>query len=205
MNTLEIKYNHKINNWSEFYKYANKQFVEYEKLEGRDWKKYDFSIDCSEDQLLFKDMLQIRCIEELTEASIAFKEGEKEHFFEEITDAINFLVSAYCMADLPWMTYKSNLNEEFIEHRFDYLDELDIHYMFYEVIEKIGYLCNLLKNRPWAQSNYLVSMLDFNERAKDLWETFFSMLKSLGLSDEKLFELFERKYEVNKWRIKTGY
>ena len=71
--------------------------MNYEKLEGRDWKKYDFSIDCAEDQMLFKDMLQIRCIEELTEASIAFKEGSYEHFKEEITDALNFYLSAMVM------------------------------------------------------------------------------------------------------------
>ena len=99
MNTLEIKYNHKIQNWEDFKKFAKLQFLNYEKLEGRDWKTYDFSIDCSEDQMLFKDMLQIRCIEELTEASIAFKEKDFEHFKEEITDALNFFVSALCMCN----------------------------------------------------------------------------------------------------------
>ena len=83
MNTLEINYKHKINSFDDLWKYAKKQFIEYEKLEGRDWKNYDFSIDCAEDQMLFKDMLQIRCIEELTEASVAFENGEKEHFYEE--------------------------------------------------------------------------------------------------------------------------
>ena len=62
-----------------------------EKIEGiANWKEYSFSIDCAQDQMKFKDMLQIRFIEELTEASAA---EEYEHFWEEITDALNFFLS----------------------------------------------------------------------------------------------------------------
>ena len=84
MNTTEIKWNHEIKSFDELFKAAKEQFLMYEKLEGiDDWEKYDFSIDCSADQMKFKDMLQIRFIEELTEASIAMDE-EGEHFWEEI-------------------------------------------------------------------------------------------------------------------------
>lgn len=204
MNTLEINYKNQIKNWNDFKKYAKQQFVNYEKLEGRNWKKYDFSIDCAEDQMLFKDMLQIRCIEELTEASIAFKEEEFEHFKEEITDALNFFISAMVMIDydLKEPVLRDSSHSKVL---FSYMDELDIHHFFYKIIEKIGYLCNLLKNRPWAQSNYLVSMVDFNERLDDLYNAFWTLIRDLGFSKQEIFELFERKYEVNKWRIQTGY
>ena len=205
MNTLEVKYEHKINNWVDFVKYATKQFIEYEKLEGRNWKEYDFSIDCAEDQMLFKDMLQIRCIEELTEASIAYNESY-EHFIEEITDAINFFVSACVMCNkldkmpIPEINHKDRTKSIYNNTSYKELGNL-----FYTFIEKIGYLCNLLKNRPWTQSNYLVSILDFDERFNDLWFAFWDLLDLLGFSKEKVYECFERKYEVNKWRIKTGY
>lgn len=204
MNTLEIKYSGKIKNWDDFFKAAYKQFVNYEKLEGRDWKKYDFSIDCAEDQMLFKDMLQIRCIEELTEATAAL--NEPEHFMEEITDALNFFLSAYCMIGFDFSNRGKYLQEllEFNERSGDISFE-NCSYVFYQIVQDIGNLCNLLKNRPWAQSNYLVSMTDFNERVEDLWSTFWNVIWWIGLTPEKLFELFERKYEVNKWRIKTGY
>ena len=203
MNTLEINYKGKIKSFSDLFKFAKKQFVEYEKLEGRDWKEYDFSIDCAEDQMLFKDMLQIRCIEELTEATEAI--NDKDHFLEEVTDAINFFLSSYCMLDVNFDEFmdldellKDNINPDFITYE-------DCAYYFYLIIQDIGNLCNLLKNRPWAQSNYLVSMVDFNNRLHDLWDTFWKVIWWLGLSSKKVFELFERKYEVNKWRIKTGY
>ena len=96
MNTTEIKIKHKINSFEDLYKYANKQFLEYEKIEGiNNWKEYDFSIDCSQDQMKFKDMLQIRCIEELTEATHTL--DNEEHFWEEIGDSLNFFLSAYVM------------------------------------------------------------------------------------------------------------
>ena len=76
---------------------------------------------------------------------------------------------------------------------------------FYYIIDAIGDLCNLLKNRPWAQSNYLVSMYDFDERVKKLWIIFWNVIGWLGINKEQLFEMFERKYLVNVWRIQTGY
>ena len=98
--------------YDDLYKYAMKQFIEYEKLEGiNNWKEYDFSIDCSNDQMKFKDMLQIRCIEELTEATHAM--DNKEHFFEEMTDATNFFLSAYCMLGIDFKDFDDEaiLNE----------------------------------------------------------------------------------------------
>ena len=205
MNTTEIKMKYIINSFDDLYKYANKQFIEYEKLEGiNNWKEYDFSIDCSQDQMKFKDMLQIRCIEELTEATHAM--DNQEHFFEEITDAVNFFLSAYCMLGVDFKDFE---NVEYIlsqycprKHLPDYNDCAKY---FYYIVDDIGNLCNLLKNRPWAQSNYLVSMYDFNERLKTLWSTFWNVIGWLGITKEQLFEMFERKYEVNKFRIKTGY
>ena len=204
MNTTEIKIKGIIKSFPDLYKYAKKQFVEYEKIEGiEDWDKYDFSIDCSVDQMKFKDMLQIRCIEELTEATHAL--DNEEHFWEEITDSINFFLSSYCRLGVD---FNKLFNVEIILNNPS--SRMNINYencafLFYMIIDDIGNLCNLLKNRPWAQSNYLVSMYDFNERLETLWYDFWKVMSQLGIKPEKLFELFERKYEVNKWRIKTGY
>lgn len=205
MNTLEVKINHTINSFSDLYKYAKKQFINYEKLEGIDnWKEYGFSIDCSIDQMKFKDMLQIRFIEELTEATHSL--DDISHFMEEITDALNFFLSAYVMLGVDFTKLK---NPDDILYKRKYtpiiptFDECSL--LFYPLVDKVGYLCNLLKNRPWAQSNYLVSMLDFNERLEDLWNEFWLVIKKLKLNKTDIFELFERKYLVNKWRIQTGY
>lgn len=205
MNTTEIKLKHIINSFDDLYKYAMKQFLHYEKIEGIDnWKEYDFSIDCSEDQMKFKDMLQIRCIEELTEATHAL--DNEDHFYEEVTDALNFFLSAYCMLGVDFKDFKDpeQIMKETTPSNFK-IHLSWIGSLFYEIVDAIGDLCNLLKNRPWAQSNYLVSMYDFNLRLDKLWNTFWTVLARLALSKEQVFEMFERKYLVNAWRIKTGY
>lgn len=224
MNTTEVKTKGIIKSFEDLWKYARKQFLEYEKLEGiPDWEEYDFSIDCSEDQMKFKDMLQIRCIEELTEATDAL--DNEEHFYEEVTDALNFFLSAYCMlgtdfkAVIPgdkktWeeaakcslglgIPYPISIKKIAEEESQSEKDELYI--SFYYIVQSIGLLCNHLKNRPWAQSNYLVSMHDFEEDLKCLWLCFWDILGRLGLTEAKIFDLFERKYLVNKFRIESGY
>lgn len=206
MNTTEIKYNGEIDSFDKLYSMAMDQFVMYEKLEGvEDWSSYDFSIDCSEDQMKFKDMLQIRFIEELTEASIAMYEPE-EHFWEEIGDALNFFLSAYCMLGVDFKSFESpsiylgvGCNKEVPKDRDDFAIRV------YPVIEQVGYLCNLLKNRPWAQSNYLVSLTDFDERLSDLWTIFWVFLAHMKLTKEDVFEMFYKKYKVNEHRVRTGY
>ena len=203
MNTTEVQIKNLIKSFPDLYKYAEKQFLMYEKIEGIDnWKEYSFSIDCSTDQMKFKDMLQIRFVEELSEATHAL--DNKEHFLEEITDALNFFLSAYVMLGVDFKEF-SDPGKFLTNGRDLLLDYKKLGVLLYWVIDKVGYLCNLLKNRPWAQSNYLVSLYDFDIRLKDLWDTFWCVLGQIGLSDEKLFELFERKYLVNLWRIKTGY
>ena len=207
MNTLEVKTNNLIKSFDDLYKYARKQFINYEKLEGIDnWKEYGFSIDCSDDQMRFKDMLQIRCIEELTEATHTL--DHEDHFFEEVTDSLNFFLSAYCMLGVNFKEFEDPdkiLNESNTKLSIRPSAECLIGMYFYRIVHDIGNLCNLLKNRPWAQSNYLVSMLDFNERLHTLWHTFWGVLGVLNIKKEQIFDLFERKYLVNKWRIKTGY
>lgn len=202
MNTTEIQVKNIIKSFDDLYKYAKRQFIEYEKIEGiSNWKEYSFSIDCSQDQLKFKDMLQIRCIEELTEATHAL--DDDEHFYEEVTDSLNFFLSGYIMLDIDFS--KLDNPECILLGRRTLWDYDDIKLSFYNIVNDIGDLCNLLKNRPWSQSNYLVSMYDFNIRLNKLWNTYWSTLSDLGLTKEDIFTMFEKKYRVNKWRIKTGY
>lgn len=202
MNTTEIKVKNIIKSFPDLFKYAKKQFLEYEKIEGiDDWKEYSFSIDCSQDQMKFKDMLQIRCIEELTEATHAL--DNEEHFYEEVTDSLNFFLSAYIMLDIDLSKFKDP--EYILSGDRCIWSEDDIKLAFYNIVDDIGDLCNLLKNRPWSQSNYLVSMYDFNIRLEKLWNTYWKVLSNLGLDQYDIFTMFEKKYEVNKWRIKTGY
>lgn len=201
MNTIEIKIKGKIKTFKDIFFYAKKQFLAYEKIEGIN-NLDDFSIDCAVDQIKFKDMLQIRFVEELCEATEAI--DCKQHFYEEVTDAMNFLLSTYIMAGIDLNTLPDP-NKLIISEGNIPTTESECALLFFPLIFRCGMICNLLKNRPWAQSNYLVSLLDFNNEIQKLWIQFWEMMGQIGLKEEQLAQLFEQKYEVNKWRIKTGY
>ena len=209
MNTNDIKFNGEIKSFDDLFKFAREQFLNYEKIEGiNDWEAYDFSIDCSEDQMKFKDMLQIRFIEELTEASIAMDENEPTHFWEEITDALNFFLSAYVMLGVDFKKFP-NPEDYLYNTKYGFIKMIPSDDIFslwtYPVIEAVGYLCNLLKNRPWTESNYLVSMYDFNNRLEYLWEKFWCYLNNFYLSPADIFEMFYKKFKVNEVRRDSNY
>jgi hypothetical protein len=209
MNTSDIKFNGEIKSFDELFKAAREQFLLYEKLEGiDDWEKYDFSIDCSADQMKFKDMIQIRFIEELTEASMAL-EDPPEHFWEEIGDALNFFLSAYVMLGVDFKKLpdpqKILTRHEYAIHKIRIIHRDEYSLKVYPIIEDVGSLCNLLKNRPWSQSNFLVSMTDFNQRLEKLWVDFWELFNYMRVSPEEVFEMFWKKYQVNIHRIETGY
>ena len=206
MNTTEVIYSGEIKDFKTLYSLAKKQFLEYEKIEGiSNWEEYDFSLDCPEDQMKLKDMLQIRCIEEITEASVAIDEGE-EHFLEEIGDVINFFLSAYIMMGYDLNKLPSPGGLLCVSSGFKNVPTLNSYSIWgYKVIESIGKLCNLLKNRPWSESNYMVSIVDYNKRAMNLWFDFWTFISFLGLTSKDLFEIFWKKYIVNIHRRETHY
>ena len=47
--------------------------------------------------------------------------------------------------------------------------------------------------------------IDFEERLDNLISIYLNYLSLVGMSSEKLFDLFARKMSVNLFRIRTGY
>lgn len=189
------------------YNHHKKMFYKFMELEGiSNWKEYNFSIDTAADQTIFKDVLQIRFIEELTEATTSG--CIIDHFEEEIIDSFNFLLSGLValdmkLEDLPkWKDRKRNkLKLWFIlKYRRNKLNAET-----YKVVEKVGLLTNLLKSRPWAQNQLLVDSMMFNKRLVDLWVQFNEYINWLGIDLDTLYKLWYQKSEINYFRLKTGY
>jgi len=190
--------------WETIFKKQTEVFYEYMKQEGiEDWEKHDFCIDVLEDQEIFKDFL-FRIIEELTEATEDLIHAD--HFLEEIVDALNFLVETMIIynwnhKDLPkWKQFQYEPTKDFTQFKSTYLKA-----MFYKVVEKIGWCSNLLKNRKWKQSQYLVDLLIFEKRLQDVWIEFNELVYSLGITEQQLFEVWSQKMQCNLFRIRTKY
>lgn len=159
----------------------------------------NFDINTLEDQELFKKLCW-QIVEELTEAMEAKDKNEKDHVLEELIDAFNFMLELYQLygmaPDFAWgHTYgfrKDIADENFEEN-------------ILELIKTIGLAANCLKNREWRQSQYMVDLVVFEERLWIIWAMFAMLFGSIGVTEDKVRELWSLKYQVNLFRIKSKY
>lgn len=186
----------------------------------------EFDIDIYEDQMLLKEFLLERVVEEITEAGAAIKANHIEHFKEELIDVFNFLLETkiilgekykidgdivgnpvrdylekdWYMKDTPTDINKEELDEEEIQFRLTH-----IYMKLFHLVENIGLLTNLLKQRPWRESQYPVDVLTFRERWNDIWVNFWLSLSFIGFGFEEFKQIWSKKYQVNKFRIDSNY
>lgn len=159
----------------------------------------NFDINTLEDQELFRKLCW-QIVEELTEAMEAKDKNEKDHVLEELIDAFNFMLELYQLygmaPDFAWgHTYgfrKDIADENFEEN-------------ILELIKTIGLAANCLKNREWRQSQYMVDLVVFEERLWNIWAMFAMFFGSIGVTEDKVRELWSLKYQVNLFRIKSKY
>lgn len=175
----------------------------------------EFDIDIPEDQMLLKEFLLCRTVEELTEASIALKAEHFEHYKEELVDAFNFLIEASivlnysipekindgtCFDDSVYDGKFLNIQNNL---RYTYIRNIRSH--IYNVVEAIGLATNKLKLRPWRSSQYPVDLLSFKECYFDIWKEFYILIDYSCIYLEDLLKIWSRKYQVNKFRIDSHY
>ena len=159
----------------------------------------NFDINTLEDQELFKKLCW-QIVEELAEAKEAIEEElDGEHFDEELIDAFNFTLELY---HLYGMTPSFDWT---LPEWAQVLEDGDFAGDLLTLIGNIGMTANCLKNREWRQSQYLVDLVVFEDRLKRIWTYFVVMFEHLGLSENRVKELWSLKYQVNLFRIKSKY
>lgn len=158
----------------------------------------NFDINTLEDQELFKKLCW-QIVEELTEAMEAKDKNEKDHVLEELIDAFNFMLELYKLYGMtPTFDWTLPKWAQVLEDE-DFAGDL------LTLIGNIGMTANCLKNREWRQSQYLVDLVVFEDRLKGIWTYFVIMFEHLGLSENRVKELWSLKYQVNLFRIKSKY
>jgi len=75
----------------------------------------------------------------------------------------------------------------------------------YRVIAELVEATETLKNKAWKQSEVLTDTDHLEEELADALHFFIELCISLGIDSQKLFELYFKKSEVNKWRQATLY
>lgn len=174
---------------------------QYEPSEREIFKNFD--IDTYEDQEIFKKYCW-RITEEIVEALEDLE--HPQHFKEEITDAFNFLIELYnlygwSVTNLKWIFNKESIKNLDKKN----LDPVTAEIFSIKVIKSLGLTANLLKNRKWRQSQYLVDLLIFEKRFKQIWIDFQQLFWNCGITSEELFEQWSLKYKVNKFRLSSNY
>lgn len=64
---------------------------------------------------------------------------------------------------------------------------------------------NILKNRPWKQTQMMSKELDYQEAIVKAFIMYLGYLALNGFTPRTLFDLFYRKQQLNLWRQSTGY
>lgn len=177
-----------------------KKYFEYEP----DGMPEDFDINVYEDQKRIKDFLQIRFIEELCEATL--DTINKDHFLEELGDAFGFLLSAYLMYHDFDIEYTAENLEWKDKQRDSIWDDCQkMKASFYFVVEQVGATCNLLKNRPWKKTHYIVDLYKFEPLFYGIFSAFNRLCNECGFTLKDIYSIWSQKYQCNLWRMETEY
>lgn len=134
--------------------------------------------------------------------------SEIRHFFEEVIDALHFFTEASIIADLPREVIMADFDAYFKLMAdetpvFPAPDTIELH--CFKVIKMIGLAANCLKNKPWKQSQMPTDEMKFHTFMLTAWSSFFSFWRSLGATDQDLYDIYFKKNAVNQFRQETKY
>ncbi len=173
-------------------------------------------INDNKGQARIKDMFW-RCTEELMEALEAKEKGEETHFYEEIGDAMHFLVEAMLLAGVNPIVaeeYKDGLETLFVvvasgtpgpPSGFKTIREMTLSFAILEFIESMGLAANCLKNKPWKQTHMPTDVSKFTYCMLEAFNNFIGLCKVAGFDAQTLYEMYTRKNQVNRFRQESGY
>jgi hypothetical protein len=174
-----------------------KKYKDIEKLP--DWP---LNLDIAENQIIIKDFKQ-RGMEEVAEAIEGFRKGEIMHYKEELIDALHFFVELSILAGkdhtfYSYYKYKKNIDSDITIEK--------IYYKTGVLCEKFGLLMNVLKCKPWKQSQVLTDTGKFYKLLKEAFEYYLKYLHDCGGMDYiDIYNMYCRKNEVNQFRIRSNY
>ena len=77
--------------------------------------------------------------------------------------------------------------------------------LLFNVVYELNIARNLLKCRPWKQTQVMTKELDFQYSLVKAFYLYMGFLGLQGFSDESIYRLFFKKQRLNLWRQKTNY
>ena len=132
-----------------------------------------------------------RMTEEFTEATECMH-TDNTHFIEELVDGLHFLVELMILAGFyPTGDMKPR----------SVMTSITV----YHVIEPVGKAMNCLKNKPWKQTHMATDKEKFYGYLQEAWSNMIFLFEAWAIKPPKLYQLYYRKSEVNKFRQRSNY
>jgi hypothetical protein len=75
----------------------------------------------------------------------------------------------------------------------------------YRVVEELSEATNCLKNKPWKSTPVLTDIDHHDEEIADAFHFFIRYCINANIDAEKLYKLYFKKSEVNKFRQRSNY
>ena len=153
-----------------------------------------------------------RITEELGEALEAFEKHPhiRDHYDEELVDALHFLVEYTILAGLTLERFDAG-GEDKLDRLFDMYGTYRMRAydslcgQVGRVVKALAVACNCLKNKPWKNTHMVTDVDYFTQKVVEVWFRFIELASRSGIDSQKLFDLYFRKSEVNKFRQRSNY
>lgn len=171
------------------------------------------NLDDKRGQARIKDF-SWRVTEELGEALDA--RTNKDHYQEELIDGLHFLTELTILAGKDYNTilpintptYDEDHLRDLVENANEVIsrklnDTLD--FWVSRFIEQLAMMCNCLKNKPWKQSMMKTDREAFYNRLTNVWVCYITILVVSGMNAEDIANVYLKKSQVNKFRIRSAY
>lgn len=184
-----------------------KDYKEIEKWEV----EYPLNMNLKKSQLLVKDVIA-RGIEELAEAYEAIEDGDEANFLEELGDALHFFVEILVLCNISPGNVKAffhgYLKEEFTDSSVETYSKfvgLQLDRTFWTVTFRMNLARNALRNKPWKQTEMMYNKELFESELLIGFIEFLLAFTIKAGSVKKLYEIYYKKNQINRFRIRSKY
>lgn len=176
-----------------------------------------YSLDNTRVQQRIKDMFW-RVTEELSEAIETIptefqlsewtqfwdNQSTVRHFFEELADALHFLVEASILADLgPKKIELSSVSRD--DRPLSEFNLGGVVDRVADIILRMGFAANTFKNKPWKLTQMPTDIHKFKRQLIEVWGFFDELWWYLNCTQKQVYIFYAKKNLVNQWRQKTNY
>jgi len=176
-----------------------------------------YNLDDTKVQQRIKDMFW-RVTEELSEAIETIptefqlsewtqfwdNQSTVRHFFEELADALHFLVEASILADLgPKKIELSSVSRD--DRPLSEFNLGGVVDRVADIILRMGFAANTFKNKPWKLTQMPTDIHKFKRQLIEVWGFFDELWWYLNCTQKQVYVFYAKKNLVNQWRQETNY